>query len=197
LDRANYLVGTGEAAGHLGAAFNVVPDVHVADPAFRELVEAQGGDAASALGHYLHEGRVDAEFVRDVISDVQGAPVYDGRVVAPMTILDFDAGYGRVARHLKNVVPNAKVVALDWAQVLEVAKENAQKSGVADRFKTLPGSAFEVEYGSDYDLVLLTKNPIDAIENTRSIELVIQNGAVVFSGARVTSPAPVGDANRG
>ncbi len=113
MDRANYLVGTGEAAGHLGAAFNVVPDVHVADPAFRELVEAQGGDAASALGHYLHEGRVDAEFVRDVISDVQGAPVYDGRVVAPMTILDFDAGYGRVARHLKNVVPNAKVVAVD------------------------------------------------------------------------------------
>jgi cyclopropane fatty-acyl-phospholipid synthase-like methyltransferase len=40
--------------------------------------------------------------------------------------------------------------------VLEVAKENAQKAGVADRYSTIEGSAFDVEYGSGYDLVLLT-----------------------------------------
>ena len=109
----DYLVGTGEAALHLGAAFNVVPDVHVADSAFKELCAAQGGDTAAALNHYLYEGRVDAEFVRDVIAEIQSAPVYDGRVVAPMSILDFASGYGRVVRHMKNVAPNAKVVALD------------------------------------------------------------------------------------
>jgi SAM-dependent methyltransferase len=109
----DYLVGTGESGPRLGAAFNVVTDVHVDDSSFQELCKAQDGDQERALNHYLHEGRVDAEFVRDVIADMQGAPVYDGRIVAPMTILDFDAGYGRVARHLKNVVPNAKVVAVD------------------------------------------------------------------------------------
>jgi SAM-dependent methyltransferase len=30
-----------------------------------------------------------------------------------MTILDFASGYGRVARHMKNVVPNGKMVAID------------------------------------------------------------------------------------
>ena len=40
--------------------------------------------------------------------------------------------------------------------MLEVAKENAQKAGDADRYNTLEGSAFDVEFGSGYDLVLLT-----------------------------------------
>jgi cyclopropane fatty-acyl-phospholipid synthase-like methyltransferase len=47
-------------------------------------------------------------------------------------------------------------VALDWPNVLEVAKENAKKAGVESRYRTIPGSAFEVEYGTGYNLVLLT-----------------------------------------
>src|SRR5688500_19215992 len=47
-------------------------------------------------------------------------------------------------------------MALDWKAVLEVAKENAQKAGVAERYNTIEGSAFDVEFGSGYDLVLLT-----------------------------------------
>src|SRR2546430_10260123 len=52
--------------------------------------------------------------------------------------------------------PNARIVALDWANVLAVAHENARAAGVADRFRTLPGSALTVDYGQGYDLVLLT-----------------------------------------
>src|SRR5439155_554468 len=52
--------------------------------------------------------------------------------------------------------PRAEIVALDWKNVLAVAAENARTAGVANRFRTLPGSAFEVDYGSGYDLVLLT-----------------------------------------
>jgi hypothetical protein len=40
--------------------------------------------------------------------------------------------------------------------VLEVARENAQAAGVGDRHHLLPGSAFEVDFGGPYDLVLLT-----------------------------------------
>jgi cyclopropane fatty-acyl-phospholipid synthase-like methyltransferase len=36
-----------------------------------------------------------------------------------------------------------------------VAEENAQAAGVADRYHLNPGSAFDVDYGKDYDLVLL------------------------------------------
>jgi len=34
--------------------------------------------------------------------------------------------------------------------------ENAGKSGIADRYQTIPGSAFDVDYGNGFDLVLLT-----------------------------------------
>jgi len=39
--------------------------------------------------------------------------------------------------------------------VLEVARENAKKFGVADRYKNLPGSIFDVDIGTGYDLILV------------------------------------------
>src|SRR5258708_34958280 len=52
--------------------------------------------------------------------------------------------------------PQAEIPALDWPKVLEVAKENAKAAGVAGRFETRPGSAFDVDYGKGYDIILLT-----------------------------------------
>jgi 2-polyprenyl-3-methyl-5-hydroxy-6-metoxy-1,4-benzoquinol methylase len=52
--------------------------------------------------------------------------------------------------------PQAQIVAVDWPAVLEVAKENAQAAGVASRYKTRPGSAFDADLGEGYDFVLLT-----------------------------------------
>jgi SAM-dependent methyltransferase len=48
-----------------------------------------------------------------------------------------------------------EVTALDWRNVLAVAEENARAAGVGERFHMLPGSAFDVPFGRDYDLVLL------------------------------------------
>jgi 2-polyprenyl-3-methyl-5-hydroxy-6-metoxy-1,4-benzoquinol methylase len=52
--------------------------------------------------------------------------------------------------------PQTTITAMDWEPVLEVARENAGKFGVADRHRTKPGNAFEVDFGSGYDVVLLT-----------------------------------------
>ena len=52
--------------------------------------------------------------------------------------------------------PQAEIVALDWPAVLEVAKENAAKAGVTDRYSTIEGNAFDVDFGTGYDVVLLT-----------------------------------------
>jgi ubiquinone/menaquinone biosynthesis C-methylase UbiE len=73
-----------------------------------------------------------------------------------MKILDIAAGHGLFGIAFAKKNPNAEVVALDWASVLEVAKENAEKAGVEARHSLLPGSAFDVEFGEGYDLVLLT-----------------------------------------
>jgi 2-polyprenyl-3-methyl-5-hydroxy-6-metoxy-1,4-benzoquinol methylase len=71
-------------------------------------------------------------------------------------VLDIAAGHGLFGIALGRHNPNAEIVALDWPAVLEVAKENATVAGLTSRYRTLPGSAFDVEFGSGYDIVLLT-----------------------------------------
>jgi len=73
-----------------------------------------------------------------------------------LTILDIAAGHGLFGITFATNNKQAEVVALDWPKVLEVAKENASNAGVAERYSTIEGSAFDVDYGSGYDLILLT-----------------------------------------
>lgn len=80
-------------------------------------------------------------------------PVEEGR---KLKVLDIAAGHGMYGITFAQQNRGAEVVAVDWPNVLEVAKENAEKFGVHDRYSTLPGSAFEVEFGTGYDIVLIT-----------------------------------------
>ena len=73
-----------------------------------------------------------------------------------LRILDIAAGHGLYGLAFARQNPQVEVTAVDWPNVLEVAKENAQAAGVANRYDTIPGSAFDVDYGAGYDLVLLT-----------------------------------------
>jgi ubiquinone/menaquinone biosynthesis C-methylase UbiE len=84
------------------------------------------------------------------------AKMIDPNADTKLRVLDIAAGHGLYGLAFARNNPHAEVVALDWAKVLEVAKENATKAGVADRFNTIPGSAFDADYGSGYDIVLLT-----------------------------------------
>ncbi|HMJ08089.1 MAG TPA: class I SAM-dependent methyltransferase, partial [Pyrinomonadaceae bacterium] len=73
-----------------------------------------------------------------------------------LKVLDIAAGHGIFGIQVAQTYPNAEVYALDWANVLTVATENAAKFGVADRHHLIPGSAFDAEMGEGYDVVLLT-----------------------------------------
>lgn len=84
------------------------------------------------------------------------AELISGEPAAPMKVLDVAAGHGLFGIALAKINPNAHVVALDWPNVLDVASENARAAGVSERYTLLPGSAFEVDLESDYDVVLLT-----------------------------------------
>jgi len=74
----------------------------------------------------------------------------------PLQVLDIAAGHGMYGITIAKQNGKAQVTAVDWPAVLEVAKENAAKAGVAARYTTRPGSAFEADLGTGYDLVLLT-----------------------------------------
>jgi 2-polyprenyl-3-methyl-5-hydroxy-6-metoxy-1,4-benzoquinol methylase len=71
-------------------------------------------------------------------------------------VLDVAAGHGIFGIAVAKQNPAAHVYAADWKNVLEVASKNAQALGVDDRYHLLPGSAFETDFGVDYDLVLIT-----------------------------------------
>jgi 2-polyprenyl-3-methyl-5-hydroxy-6-metoxy-1,4-benzoquinol methylase len=84
-----------------------------------------------------------------------GAIVLEGRA-GPMSVLDVAAGHGLFGIEVARQNPEARVVAVDWAPVLEVAKANARKAGIDGRYQTLAGSAFDVNFGGPYDAVLIT-----------------------------------------
>jgi ubiquinone/menaquinone biosynthesis C-methylase UbiE len=73
----------------------------------------------------------------------------------PYTVLDIAAGHGLYGIEVAKIVPEALVTAIDWAEVLDVARANAEAAGVADRFRMLAGNALELDWGSDFDLILL------------------------------------------
>ena len=84
------------------------------------------------------------------------AQLVDPNASGSLKILDIAAGHGLFGLAFAKRNPQVEVTAVDWPNVLEVAKENARSMGVADRYQTKPGSAFDVEYGTGYNIVLLT-----------------------------------------
>ncbi len=74
----------------------------------------------------------------------------------PIRVLDVAAGHGMYGITVAKILPNVQVTALDWPAVLEVAKENASKAGILDRYATRHGSAFDADLGEDYDYIFIT-----------------------------------------
>src|SRR4051794_16024153 len=104
----------------------------------------------------------------------------------PWKVLDIAAGHGLFGIEIAKTNPQAQIVALDWAAVLEVAKDNAAKAGVMDRYETLAGSAFEVDYGNEYDLVLLT-NFLHHFDRSTCVGLMKKCFAALKPGGRVVT----------
>ena len=70
-------------------------------------------------------------------------------------VVDIAASHGIFGISVAKQNPAAEIYAVDWKNVLEVAAKNADAIGVADRYHLLPGDAFETDFGSGYDLVLI------------------------------------------
>ena len=84
------------------------------------------------------------------------ADVLEVAGASPLDVLDVAAGHGLFGIAIATRNPKARITAVDWPAVLEVAAENASKAGVAKRVQKLPGSAFEVDLGTGRDLALVT-----------------------------------------
>jgi len=104
----------------------------------------------------------------------------------PMRVLDIAAGHGLFGIEIARQNPHARVTGLDWAPVLRVALDNARKAGVQDRYDMLPGSAFEVDFGGPYDVVLLT-NFLHHFDNPTCVGLLKKIKSALLPGGRVAT----------
>jgi 2-polyprenyl-3-methyl-5-hydroxy-6-metoxy-1,4-benzoquinol methylase len=159
---------------------------------FDHLTEAvrRGGTAVPAdQGVLAPEHDVWIEFARAMapLAKMTGmlmanALAADGRPCR--RILDVAAGHGQFGIAVASQHPEAELVALDWANVLTVARENATAAGLAERFRTIAGSAFEVDWGTGYDLVLLP-NFLHHFDAAGCADVLSRARAALAPGGRV------------
>jgi hypothetical protein len=146
---------------YVGAAveFLLSPTI---EQAFSDVAAAvrKGGTAVSEEGTMSHDNPVWVRFARAMqpLSFAMAQTIPGLVELDPgkkTKALDIAASHGLYGLAFAQRYPNLEVVAVDWANVLEVGRENAEKFGVADRWRALPGSVFDVDLGADYDLVLI------------------------------------------
>ena len=116
-------------------------------------------------------------------------------------ILDIAASHGAYGIAIAEKNPRAQLVALDWKTVLAVTEENAKAAGLGERFSTIAGDAFTVQYGADYDLVLVPNflhhfNTADCTRFLSRVHAALRPGGSVLivefvpNEDRVTPPGP-------
>jgi 2-polyprenyl-3-methyl-5-hydroxy-6-metoxy-1,4-benzoquinol methylase len=140
--------------------FMLAPDMKAS---FHQLTAAvrRGGTAVSDEGTVSHDNPIWVEFARAMAPLMQMparllADLVGGDAGQPLRVLDVAAGHGVFGITIAERYPQSQVTALDWPNVLAVAEENARRAGVAGRHTLRPGSAFDVDWGGPYDIVLLT-----------------------------------------
>jgi len=127
-------------------------------------VVRKGGTLMDGEGTVEPNHPIWVEFARTMVPLMKPSAEFIGELVTkdvskteePFKVLDIAAGHGTFGIEIAKRHPEAEVVAVDWPAVLDVATENAEKAGVAERHRRRPGSAFEVDFGDGYDAVLLT-----------------------------------------
>lgn len=131
--------------------------------AFENLTEAvrKGGTVAGEAGTVSPEHPLWVDFARSMIPMMAKPAEEIGMFVRQSQpnvkkVLDIAAGHGLFGIEIAARCPEAEVTALDWPNVLTVARELAKKSGIESRYRTIAGDAFQQEFGEGYDLVLLT-----------------------------------------
>ena len=160
LDSATFL--DKRSPAYIGGATGFLCSPTLSD-GFKHIAEAvrRGGTVIENDGTVAPDNPVWVDFARSM-GAMMGLPsqlmaqLVDPNPDRKLRILDIAAGHGLFGIGFAKNNPQAEITALDWTAVLEVAKENAQKAGVADRYHTIEGSAFDVDLGTGYDLVLLT-----------------------------------------
>jgi 2-polyprenyl-3-methyl-5-hydroxy-6-metoxy-1,4-benzoquinol methylase len=145
---------------YFGGAARFIMDPQIMAP-FADLAQIvrTGRTTMADEGTVSHDNPVWVEFA-EAMAPMQFMPAKEIAAIAAgegeKRVLDIAAGHGLFGIMIAHHNPKAQVTALDWANVLAVAKRNAEKFAVSDRLTLLPGDAFTLDFGGPYDIVLVT-----------------------------------------
>ncbi len=204
-DSAVFLDENSPAYAGRAATFLLSPTIRAA---FDDLAAAvrKGGTALSAEGTMEQDHPVWVDFAHGMapmmVPPAQAlAELLPLDASRPARILDIAAGHGVYGIAVAKKNERAHLIALDWAPVLEVARENAHAAGLADRFGTITGSAFDVDLGENYDVVLIPNflhhfDPPTCVTFLKKVHAALRPGGAVAvvefvpNPDRVTPPEP-------
>lgn len=174
---------------------------------FDKLTEAvrHGGVAPGGDNNVSEENPIWVEFARSMMPMMVPAAHAIADLVAgtegALKVLDIAAGHGIFGIAIAQGNPRAEIVAVDWKAVLAVAEENARAAQVQDRYRTRPGDAFKVDYGTGYDVALVTNflhhfDPPTCTDFLRKVHAALKPGGRVVvlefvpNPDRVSPPIP-------
>ena len=136
----------------------------------------------------------DYSRVADVLADgVCATSDAIAEVLAPArTILDLGAGAAGHTRALARKRHDLEVTLVDWPAVLERALSRARDDGVDHRFQAVSGDLFEVDYGANYDVALLSG--VLHLYDDEHCRILVQRAADALAvGGRVAVVEPLPD----
>lgn len=173
---------------YLGSAFDFLHTPEIIGSFMDVAGIIRKGGALKGEGSVEPDNPIWVKFARGMapmmMFPAQDIPMMVGPVSGK--VLDIAAGHGLFGIEVAKKNSEASVVALDWAAVLEVAKENAQSAGVSDRYSTIAGSAFDSDLGSGYELVLLT-NFLHHFDRATCVGLLRRVHAALKPGGRAVT----------
>ena len=160
LDSEMFLVKTSPTYVGCTLDFILAPPIY---DGFGSLTEAirKGGTALDDKGTTAEEHSEWVTFAKAMVPMMVGPAHWIGEHLLSTRgtvtkVLDIAAGHGVFGVEIAKRFPAAEVTAVDWANVLTIAQETANAASLGSRYHTIPGSAFDVDYGAGYDIVLLT-----------------------------------------
>jgi SAM-dependent methyltransferase len=127
-----------------------------------QLTDAVRRGGVSPLGDntVADENPIWVEFARSMgplmVPAAHGIAQLVAETSSRLKVLDIAAGHGLFGITIAQHNPQAEIVAVDWPSVLAVATEHARAAQVQERYRTVAGDAFKVEFPDGFDVALVT-----------------------------------------
>ena len=157
---------------------------------FSTLSDTIRRGTVTADGNTVSEANpIWVQFARAMVPMMMPAPrpspiCWAYRSAGPLRVLDIAAGHGIFGITIAQRNPAARSRPSTGRPCSPSPRRTPRAMGVASRHRTIPGDAFRVDYGSSYDVALLT-NFLHHFDHETNVALLRKTAAALKEGGRV------------